>query len=311
MDFELTEDQTAITQALGVLLDQRAGPARAIVLHRDGEYDRELDGALADGGFLAMVGGEETGPLEAALLVEAVARWAGVVAVGAGALVAPGLLGEALAGPVALVRFGSPGPVRYAAHARNALVHDGNIARVVCLEGVNARPVRSNFGYPMAEIEQRDLEGGRLLGAGSGERLLDWWRLALALEAVGCMRAALDCTVAYLQQRRQFGRAIGSFQAVQHRLATCAIQVEGSRWLAYEAAHQAAPREATATALAYTMGAASLVFKETHQLSGAIGFTREHDLHVWSMRLHALNLELGGLGAQRRAVCEARWGGPA
>jgi alkylation response protein AidB-like acyl-CoA dehydrogenase len=121
------------------------------------------------------------------------------------------------------------------------------------------------------------------------------------------MRAALDVTVAYLKQRRQFGRHIGSFQAVQHRLAECAIDVEASRWLALEAAHRGAPREATATAAAYALQAAGRVFSETHQLSGAIGFTRDHPLHVFSMRLPALRLELGGPSAHAREAAAARW----
>jgi alkylation response protein AidB-like acyl-CoA dehydrogenase len=124
------------------------------------------------------------------------------------------------------------------------------------------------------------------------------------------MAASLDQTVAYLSQRRQFGRAIGSFQAVQHRLAQRKLELEGSRWLAYEAAHRRAPEEASAAACAYAVGAAGRHFRELHQLSGAIGFTREHDLHVWTMRLKALELELGGAGAHRRALAQARWMGP-
>ena len=76
-----------------------------------------------------------------------------------------------------------------------------------------------------------------------------------------------------------------------------------------EAAHQAAPGEMTATAVAYAMQAAEQVFSETHQLSGAIGFTREHDLHVHSMRLQALRLECGGVFGHRRALVGERWGG--
>jgi hypothetical protein len=53
------------------------------------------------------------------------------------------------------------------------------------------------------------------------------------------------------------------------------------------------------------------VHREVHQLSGAIGYTTEHDLHVWSMRLQALRLELGGAGAQLRALARERWGAPA
>ena len=66
--------------------------------------------------------------------------------------------------------------------------------------------------------------------------------------------------------------------------------------------------ERAATAAAYALTAATRVFAETHQLSGAIGFTREHNLHVYSMRLQALRLELGGVRGHRRALAKARWG---
>ena len=63
----------------------------------------------------------------------------------------------------------------------------------------------------------------------------------------------------HLKQRRQFGRPIGSFQGVQRRLAELAVLVEGSRWLAYEAAHHGAPPEQAATAAAYSLSAAGPV----------------------------------------------------
>ncbi len=121
------------------------------------------------------------------------------------------------------------------------------------------------------------------------------------------MEAALDVTVDYVKRRRQFGRAIGSFQALQHRLAECAVRVEATRWLTYEAAAQGAQEQAAATAAAYASDAAHHLFRETHQLTGAMGFTREHDLHVFSMRLEALRVELGGISAHRRAIARARW----
>ena len=83
--------------------------------------------------------------------------------------------------------------------------------------------------------------------------------------------------------------------------------VEATRWLTYEAAAKGAPEEAAAIAAAYATDAAHHVFRETHQLTGAMGYTREHDLHVWSMRLQALRLEAGGMAGHRRAVAEARW----
>jgi len=308
LDFNLNEDQGAIIEAVGALLEQYAGAERAIALAPKGQYDAKLDGALRESGFLEVARGEETGPLEAALVVEAVARSAGVVAVGAAALVAPGVAEGELDGPIAVATADHRGPIRYAANCRTLLVLDGDVARVVPVEPGDSEPVASNFGYPMGSAPAALARGGDSLGPGSGERLRSWWRLALAAEAVGTMGAALDYTVGYLKQRRQFGRPIGSFQAVQHRLANCTIALEGSRWLTYEAADKGAPAEMAATASAYAMQAASHLFAETHQLSGAIGFTREHDLHVWSMRLPALKLEMGGVPGHRRGVAELRWG---
>ena len=306
MDFERSADQQAILEAVAALLAQHAGPKRAILLNRKSEYDGALDAALEAAGFLGVAVAEGTGLLEAALVVEAVAKAGGVVGIGAAALVAPGLTGGVLPGPIALAQAGETGPVRFAAQARTLLVAAGAEARRVTLAAGDAAPIASNFMLPMGRLHVSP-ERGESLGRGSGERLRSLWRLALAAETVGTMAACLDVTLEYVKRRRQFGRAIGSFQAVQHRLAQCAVAVEGSRWLVYEAASLDAPVEATATAAAHAAAAASLVFADTHQFTGAMGFTREHDLHVWSMRLQALRLEAGGAAAHRRAAARARW----
>jgi alkylation response protein AidB-like acyl-CoA dehydrogenase len=305
MDLDASPEQAAIVLAVERLLSGAAGPERATLLARKQDYDAALDRALEEAGFADTA--LEVGPLEAALVVEAVARAAGVVAIGAGTLVAPCVAGRRLPGPVALARADAPGPVRFAAHARTLLLAEGDAARVVPLGPGDVLPVRSGFGYPMGRLRADLGSRGERMAKGSGERLLAWWRVALAAESVGAMRAALDTTLAYAKRRRQFGRAIGSFQAVQHRLAHCAVLVEGSRWLACEAAAAGAPAEAAATAAAHASHAAGVLFAETHQLSGAMGFTREHALHVWSMRLVALRLEAGGPDAHRRAAAEARW----
>ncbi|HBZ70412.1 MAG TPA: acyl-CoA dehydrogenase [Deltaproteobacteria bacterium] len=311
MDFELAEDQRAIVEAVETLLAQHAGPKRAMELFATGEYDAPLEAALGKAGFLDVALAAEAGPLEAALCVEAVARAAGAVAVGASALVGPCVTGRMLPGPIALVAADASPVVRFGAHARTLLVADpkAGLTRIVALSPGDAERVRSNFGYPMGRVARALEKPGERLAPGSHERLLAWWRVALATEAAGTMRAALALTIDYLKQRRQFGRAIASFQAVQHRLAECAVMVEGARWLAFEAAWRGAPFEAAATAAAYAAAAAARVFLETHQLSGAIGYTREHDLHVFSMRLEALRLELGGVEGHRRALAHARWGG--
>jgi alkylation response protein AidB-like acyl-CoA dehydrogenase len=306
VDFELDDDQGAILDAVGSLLAQHAGAARAIQLAPKAGYDDALASALAEAGFRDVASGDGTGALEAVLVVESIARAAGVVSAGAEILVAPKIAGETLPGPVALAVAGESGPIRFGAHARTLLVSDGDEARIVPVAAGAATPVKSSFGYPMGRVAA-PAGAGDSLGAGSGPRLRSWWRLALAAEAVGTMGAALDVTIDYVQRRRQFGRAIGSFQAVQHRLAQCAVAKEGSRWLCYEAAHHDAPAERAATAAAHATAAAARVFNETHQFSGAMGFTREHDLHVFSMRLWALRLELDGASGQRRALARSRW----
>ena len=306
MDFDLNDDQQAILEAVEQLLERHAGAERAIELDRKRDVDGELEAELAEAGFLDVALGDETGFLEAALVVEAVARHGGVVSVGAQALVAPALLGRSGPGPVAVATLEEPGPVRFASHARTLLLDAGDEARVVELQPGDAEPVRSNFMFPMGRVEL-DPTRGESLGAGSGPKLRAWARLALAAEAAGAMKAALDVTVDYVKRRRQFGRAIGSFQAVQHRLAQCAVMVQATRWLVLETAAAGSPPEAAATTAAYATAASGQVHAETHQLSGAMGFTREHDLHVWSMRLQALRLEAGGVGGHREAVARARW----
>jgi alkylation response protein AidB-like acyl-CoA dehydrogenase len=306
VDFEPSDDQRAIAEAADALLAQHAGAERAARLGAQGSYDHELDAALAAAGFSEVALGPETGCLEATLLVRAVARAGGTVAFGAAALVAPAVAGRALPGPVALARANDPSPVRFGADARTLLLDAGDEARVVRLEPGAAARIETNYLWPMGRVPTAP-SAGSSLGPGSGATLRRWWRVALAAELVGAMEAALAITLEYVKRRRQFGRAIGSFQALQHRLALATVQVEGARWLCYEAAARGAPDEAAALAAAHAADAAQLVFRETHQLTGAMGYTREHPLHVFSMRLAALRLEQGGPGAQRREVARARW----
>jgi alkylation response protein AidB-like acyl-CoA dehydrogenase len=308
VDFEASPEQRAIQEAVERLLVRHAGPERAVLLAAKQEQDAALEAALDEAGFADVALAEEGGSLEAALVVEAVARAAGVVSAGASLLVAPLVAGRRFPGPLTLACAGEPVPLRFGAHARTLLLLDGEEARVLALGPGDAVRVASDWGYPMGRPTAAVLaRGGDSLGPGSGARLAAAWRLALAVEMTGTMQAALDVTIAYLSQRRQFGRAIASFQSVQHRLADCAIAVEAGRWLAREAAWQGAPAEACALAAAHAAAAARQVFAETHQLSGAIGFTREHPLHVFTLRLQALRLELGGAAEHRASAAAARW----
>lgn len=303
MQFGLNDEQRALVTAMDALLEDHAGAARAIELGPAG-FDASLAEALGEAGFdrIAL----DLGPLEAVLVVERVAHAGGAISAGASLLVAPMLTGEVLPGPVALVEPARSTLARFAPGAGTVLALCGNEARTFRPEEA-LPPVEANFGFPLGRVPEVSILAGRSLGVGSATDLLRWWRLALAAEILGAASAALDCTVAYLTERRQFGQPIGAFQAVQHRLADCAVRLEGLRWLSYETAYQGAGAEAAATTAGLAAELAGHVHRETHQLTGAIGFTHEHDLHVYSMRLKALELELGGASAHYRNLAQLRW----
>lgn len=149
---------------------------------------------------------------------------------------------------------------------------------------------------PLARIELRDA-AARLLGADDGTdvcgALADTGSRAaavLAAEAVGAAAGALERTVAYVKEREQFGRAIGSFQAVKHRLADLYVRVEAARSAAYYAAWDPA---AGPLALAQALEAARIVAGEAVQLHGGIGFTWEHEAHLYVKRAAADELLFG------------------
>jgi alkylation response protein AidB-like acyl-CoA dehydrogenase len=307
---DLTPDkqQEQILEATNALLERYAGHERAMELLPASEYDTELHARLAEAGFLEVALGDETGPLEAALITHEVARAGGTVSIGANALVAPMVLGEAVPGPVALARMPADFPLRFGTHARTVLIDAGDEALRLDVGPDDTESVSNDrAGFPLGRLKPGAIAKAKSLGAGSGEPLRNWWRVALTLETAGAMKGAVDTTVDYVGGRIQFKRPIGAFQAVQHRLAQCTVLIEASRWLGLEAAYKGAPTDVAATAAAHATGAADLVFRETHQLQGAIGFTREYKLHVWTMRLPALQRELGGPTAHRRAAVASRF----
>jgi Acyl-CoA dehydrogenase, C-terminal domain len=297
VEFDLAGHQQSLLDAVTTLLGRHAGPARCRALGgASPDYDHALDDSLRSAGFVDLAADAGAGPLDAALVAEAVAAGLGVVAYGAEALVATSLGLTDRAGPVALTTAGHRGPVRFAADAALLLVLDGSHVRAIDVAPGTFSPVSSRFGFPFGDIDALP-SGGDVLDSGSGARMRAWWQVMLAVEAAGAMAAALRLTVEYTRERKQFGRPIGSFQAVQHRLAELAVLVEGARWLALEAAFRGAPDDAAELAAIHAGVAARRVCADTHQFTGAIGFAAEYDLHLWTMRLPALVVEASWLGA--------------
>jgi alkylation response protein AidB-like acyl-CoA dehydrogenase len=141
-------------------------------------------------------------------------------------------------------------------------------------------------------VARLDGTAGRPVGDRAAlARARDLTCIALSAEQVGAAQRALELTVAYTKDRVQFGRPIGSFQALQHRMADLHVLVESARSLSYAAASAAAEGADglglhAAAAKAYCSEALARVAAEMIQLHGAIGITWEHDAHRYFKRAH-------------------------
>lgn len=304
MEMELDELQTAIQESLKVLLDRRAGPERVRALTQEGVVDRDLLTDLNDVGFLDLFRDPDAGPLCAALVTEWVNAAAGVAPIGWRTLVAPSVIGDELPLVVAVADSKNPGPVRFANDADLLLLLDGDDARVFERSQFTSEPVRSIYGYPMATVRTK---GGLLLESGAGSVARRWWRVAIASEIAGTCSAIFEFMRQFLSEREQFGRPLGGFQALQHRILEAFVRIEGTKWSAREAAFLGAPAEQGATSAIAAVETAKIVLQEAHQLAGAIGLTLEFDLHLWTLRLQSLRVEAGGIASHSAALADSRW----
>lgn len=165
---------------------------------------------------------------------------------------------------------------------------------------------------PTRRLARIDLDGApavRVGPAGDAKAYLrtvvDLVAVALAAEQVGGAQACLDAAVEYARIRVQFGRPIGSFQAIKHKCADMLLQVEAARSAAYRAMSVAAgePDElpvSAALAAAYCADAFTHAAKENIQIHGGIGYTWEHDAHLYLKRAKSSE-QLFGSPATHRA----------
>jgi alkylation response protein AidB-like acyl-CoA dehydrogenase len=182
-------------------------------------------------------------------------------------------------------------------------------------QGITIRPhVMLDLTRPMSrvEFEQVSVSPEQLLGEPGGAaeavgRGLNLARIALASEALGGAERVLEMTVAYVKERRQFGRPIGSFQALKHRLADMMIEVEAARSAAWYAASTAQEQgaelaEAAAIAKSYCCDAFFDCAANAIQLHGGVGFTWEHEAHLYFKRARATATLLGSPGWLREQL---------
>jgi alkylation response protein AidB-like acyl-CoA dehydrogenase len=159
-----------------------------------------------------------------------------------------------------------------------------------------------NVTVPRSRVIGQPGEGAAIL-----DRITTRARTGLAAEMCGGAARVLDISVDYAKVREQFGRPIGSFQAIQHKCATMLVQVENARSAAYYAAWavgSGSPDAALAAAMAKAYGSDAYghVAAEGIQIHGGIGFTWEHDMHIFFKRAKSSAASFGDASLNREVV---------
>jgi len=191
---------------------------------------------------------------------------------------------------------------------------DGGVElRAVPTDAVTVEPVVSlDMTRPLADVTVPEPTGEVVVPATAGvaavRAALTTGAAMLASEQYGVAQWCLTTSLAYLKERRQFGRVLGGFQALKHRLADLYNEVEsGAAAARYAAAAVAAGEDVevgTAVAAAYCGDMAVHAAEEAVQLHGGIGMTWEHAAHHYLKRAKADQIGLGNPGAHRAAIAE-------
>jgi alkylation response protein AidB-like acyl-CoA dehydrogenase len=322
MRFTLSEDQNEIKRTARDLLTSRAGTAQLREHAEAGRYDEKLWAELGELGWPGIAvgeahGGQGLGLVELCVLLEELGYACAATPLLGSVLAAlaledagsaaqqeawlPGLASGKTRG--ALGRAGELIPDALGADVVIVLDDDGGafVADAGAVEGVDAVDSSRRYGRVAAA-------DGEPLG-GDGARAADRAAVAVSAELVGVSQRALDMTVDYVKERRQFGVPVGSFQAVQHKAAQMLLDTEGGRSATYFAAWTADAEPdrlptAAAMAKAWTSDRARDVTGAAIQLHGGIGFTWEADVHWWFKRAQLDAHFLGSGGTHRARLTE-------
>jgi alkylation response protein AidB-like acyl-CoA dehydrogenase len=169
-----------------------------------------------------------------------------------------------------------------------------------------ARDKQCEVVFDNVTVSEKSIVGKRNEGWTIVENVLQKATAAKCAEMVGGAQAALDMAVSYAKERMQFGRPIGSFQAIQHYCANMATDVSGSRFITYKAAWKVSEGLPAALdvaiAKAWTSEAYGRVTLLAHQIFGAIGFTLDHDIHLYYRQAKAAEIVFGDADFQRAII---------
>jgi alkylation response protein AidB-like acyl-CoA dehydrogenase len=305
MNFDFTDDQQAIKSTAKEFLAARFKAEKVRELAEKGEYDDAIWTEISELGWPGIFidedsGGQGLGTLELTIVMEelgyALAPTPFFSNAAAGLLLAsagsdeqkekwlPGVASGEQRGTVGIVSNGSAPLVPDADSAAFVILVDGGSATLV--EGTQAETVDTIDST--RRFSRVQANGGEAL-EGDVESGLSRAALALAAELVGLGQRALEMSVEYARDRKQFDRPIGAYQAVSHRCAQMLLEVECARSLTYYAGWVADTEPeslsiASSQAKAYASDAGWRVTASAIQVHGGIGFTWEHDLHFWFKR---------------------------
>ncbi|MBV8982082.1 MAG: acyl-CoA/acyl-ACP dehydrogenase [Acidimicrobiia bacterium] len=327
MDFELSDDQRALQDAAADLLGSLSTPERVRAsAQREEAYDTALWEAMVEQGWTGVElpearGGLGLGMVEAAVLAEQVGAHIAPAPfienlLAAGALAAHGsqdawverlLAGDA----VAAVAWRPDIPVAYAPVADVAVVLASDNNEVLFVELSDGpdieREPAMDLTRPLGWLRVEGRTTTAIGGPEEATELLDRGATLYAAALLGGAARVLDMATGYAKERVQFGKPIGSFQAVKHRCADMLVDVEGMRSTAYWAAWCLAAGDADAhvaasTAKTWCSDAARRVMASGLQVHGGIGFTWEHDLHLFVKRSHLDQLAFGDAAYHRERL---------
>ena len=271
-------------------------------------------GRLTDLGVTALLVSEkfdglDAHPVDVVVACERLGRWA-----------VPGPVTESIA----------VAPILLADDERSAALADGELIATVAMPPAVPRAVAADFAglvllagdgtvcdavpgsaHDSVDPTRRlfDVTANGATHAADTARAYEFGALATAAQLVGAGQAMLDASVEYAKQRTQFGRLIGGYQAIKHKLADVHIAVELARPLVYGAALSLAEGSTHTTrdvsaAKAAASDAALLSARAALQTHGAIGYTAEHDLSQLLLRVQALRSAWGDPATHRRRLLE-------
>ena len=320
MFFETDEQQRDFAASIDAALGAADMPA-AIRAWAAGDSapGRKVWAQLADLGVTALIvpekfDGIEAHPVDLVVATERLGRWCVPGPVTESIAVAPVLLAghdqgaersTALASGELIATVAMPPQVPRAVDADSVglilVAADGKVS-----DGTAGDPVESVD--PSRKLFDVSASGGTQ--AADVARAYEFGVLATAAQLVGAGQALLDMSVEYAKQRSQFGKVIGTYQAIKHKLADVHIALEMARPLVYGAALSVADQSAdtardVSAAKVAASDAALLAARSALQTHGAIGFTQEHDMSLWLLRVQALRSAWGDPALHRQRLLEA------